>query len=297
MAADNGRGRRQGGVRTAAGGAGASALVVGSVTCAAEAVSLLLRVVVGPWADRLGNHWSWTIAGYAVTAVCISMLAVAPLAGAAGLGIASTLIIVERVGKPVRSPSKTALLAHAAGPVGRGRTRSRIRVHKTLDLVGAVTGPLLVAVVLSATGALSAALLVLAVPGAATLALLWWLRHRVPDSSIYNPASDPASNDPAGPPGAGPADGGREDRGGLVGHRPRRGAPDQVLRLRSIGGTDRCGPGLVRDHLVPSDQLGTGAAGHGPGQLRHGDGFRCGGGAGQRLAVRPDRPEIGRAHV
>lgn len=168
------------------GALGASGLVVGLVTGAAEAVSLLLRVVVGPLADRLGNHWSWTIAGYGLTVVCIPLLAVVPFVGAAGLAIAIVLILVERVGKAVRSPSKTALLAHAAGAVGRGRG---FGVHKTLDLIGAVSGPILVAAALAATGAMWPSMLVLIVPGIITMALLSWMRHRVPDPSIYDPAA------------------------------------------------------------------------------------------------------------
>ncbi|HEX5335316.1 MAG TPA: MFS transporter, partial [Propionicimonas sp.] len=166
------------------GALGASALIVGLVTGAAEGVSLLLRLAVGPLADRLGNHWNWTIAGYAMTAVCIPLLAVAPFIGSAGLLFATCLIIAERVGKAVRSPSKTALLAHAAGAVGRGRG---FGVHKTLDLIGAITGPLLVAAVLAATGAIWPSMLVLLVPGALTMVLLLWMRRRVPDPSVYEP--------------------------------------------------------------------------------------------------------------
>jgi MFS family permease len=168
------------------GALGASGLVVGLVTGAAEGVSLLLRVVVGPLADRLGNHWNWTIAGYGMTAVCIPLLALAPWFGAAGLAFATCLILVERVGKAVRSPSKTALLAHAAGAVGRGRG---FGVHKTLDLIGALSGPLLVAAVLAVTGAMWPSMLVLIVPGILTMALLFWLRRRVPDPSIYEPTA------------------------------------------------------------------------------------------------------------
>jgi len=189
------------------GSLGASALVIGVVMGAAEAISLILRLVAGPRADRSGNHWSWTIVGYALSAVCFPLLAVAPHLGAAGLAVAVTLILVERVGKAVRSPSKTALLAHAAGAVGRGRG---FGVHKTLDLVGATAGPLLVAAVIATTGATQPAFLALVVPGIATMALLVWLRRRVPDPSIYDgsradddtqpaPAADATPPAPANP--------------------------------------------------------------------------------------------------
>lgn len=180
------------------GSLGASALVIGVVLGAAEAVSLILRLVAGPLADRSGNHWGWTMTGYAVTAVCVPLLAVAPSLGGGGLAVAAALVLVERAGKAVRSPSKTALLAHAAGAVGRGRG---FGVHKVLDLVGATAGPLVVAAVIAATGATEPALLALVVPGAATMVLLVWLRRRVPDPSVYDADVEPRTQEQAGDPG------------------------------------------------------------------------------------------------
>ena len=54
---------------------GASAVVVGAVTGAGEAMSLVLRLVFGPLADRTGRYWSLTIIGYGLTAVCVPLLA------------------------------------------------------------------------------------------------------------------------------------------------------------------------------------------------------------------------------
>ncbi len=68
--------------------------------------------------------------------------------------------------------------------MGRGRG---FGVHKSLDLIGAVSGPLLVAAVLAGTGVLWPSMLVLIVPGILTMALLFWMRRRVPDPSIYDP--------------------------------------------------------------------------------------------------------------
>ena len=58
---------------------GASALVVGVVTGAGEAAALVLRLVSGPLADRSGAYWPLTIVGYAMTAVCVPLMAVAPV--------------------------------------------------------------------------------------------------------------------------------------------------------------------------------------------------------------------------
>lgn len=164
---------------------GASALVVGVVTGLGEAMALVLRLVFGPLADRTGRYWSITIVGYGLTAVCVPLLWFAPRAGAAGLAVAITLILVERLGKAVRSPSKSALLAHVTTAVGRGRG---FGLHKALDQTGAFAGPLLVAaVVASATATMWTAMAVLAVPGAVAMALLAWLRWRVPDPTVYDP--------------------------------------------------------------------------------------------------------------
>lgn len=153
---------------------GASALVVGLVTGAGEAIALGLRLVSGPLADRTGRHWQLAVQGYALTAVSVPLLAFTPFLGAAGLVVASALIIIERTGKAIRSPSKSTLLAGMAKPVGRGRG---FAVHKALDQVGAFAGPLLVAGLAAITGHLWAGFAILAVPGIATLILLSVLRN------------------------------------------------------------------------------------------------------------------------
>ncbi len=172
---------------------GASAVVVGLVTGAGEAMALVLRLVFGPLADRTGRYWGLTIIGYGLTAVCVPLLAVTPFVGGAGLVLAAVLILLERSGKAVRSPSKSALLAHVASAVGRGRG---FGVHKALDQVGAFAGPLLVAAVIGAVGAIWPGMAVLAVPGVAAMLLLAVIRSRVPDPSVYD-EDHPAT--PAGP--------------------------------------------------------------------------------------------------
>lgn len=173
---------------------GASAVVVGLVTGAGDAMALVLRLVFGPVADRTGRYWTLTIVGYGLTAVCVPLLFLAPRLGAAGLGFAITMILLERLGKAVRSPSKSALLAHVAGAVGRGRG---FGVHKALDQVGAFAGPLLVAAVVAAS-TLWAGMAVLVVPGAVAMVLLLTLRRKVPDPSVYDATPGPTS-------GSGPA--------------------------------------------------------------------------------------------
>lgn len=162
---------------------GASALVVGVVTGIGEAAALALRLVSGPLTDRTRMFWTWTIAGYALTVITVPFLGVASV-----LWVAATLVIAERVGKAVRSPAKDTLLSHATSVTGRGRG---FAVHEAMDQVGAITGPLVVAGMLTLThGNYLPAFAVLAVPGAAALALLFWLRRRVPHPERYEAHAD-----------------------------------------------------------------------------------------------------------
>jgi MFS family permease len=174
---------------------GASAVLVGLITGAGEAMALVLRLVFGSWADRSGRYWTLSLVGYAITAICVPALAITPFLASAGLLVACVLILAERTGKAVRSPAKTALLAYAAGSVGLGRG---FAVHKALDQLGAVAGPLLVAAVAALTGALWPAMAVLVVPGAAALGILLWIRHRM--VSDAGPAS--TTGRPKPPPGS-----------------------------------------------------------------------------------------------
>ncbi|MEW1586443.1 MFS transporter [Micromonospora vinacea] len=171
---------------------GASAVLVGLITGAGEAAALLLRLVSGPMADRTRRYWTLTIVGYGLTAVCVPLLAVTPILGGAGLAVAAALILAERLGKAIRSPAKSALLADAASRVGMGRG---LGVHKALDQIGAFAGPLLVAAVVAATaGALWPGLAALTVPAVVAMLLLTTLRARA--------RSSPAEPDTSTGPGA-----------------------------------------------------------------------------------------------
>jgi len=211
---------------------GASALVVGAVTGAGEAAALVFRIVSGPLADRTGRYWTLTIVGYALTAVCVPLLAVTPLLGAAGLVTAAGLILAERIGKAVRSPAKSTLLADAAGQVGMGRG---LGVHKALDQVGAFAGPLLVAALIAATGAIWPGLVSLAVPGAIAMALLVLTRRRLPA--------------PVAAPGRGATGDPSVDRQPVApAGRPR--VPLPATFLRFAVGTAACTAGLVTFGLI-----------------------------------------------
>lgn len=161
---------------------GASAGVVGIVTGAGEASALVLRLFTGRFADRSRRPWPQTAVGYALTAVCVPLLAVT-----ASLLPAALLYNGERVGKAVRTPARDSMLAHASASLGRGYA---FGLHEALDQVGAMTGPLLLAAVLALGGTDHLAFAVLAVPGALALLTLARLRRAAPDPAEWEPAAE-----------------------------------------------------------------------------------------------------------
>ncbi|MGZ4476593.1 MAG: MFS transporter [Blastococcus sp.] len=174
---------------------GASAALVGLVAGAGEFIGYGLRVFSGYAVRRSQRYWTWTILGYALTVLSV------PLIGVTG-ALAPALLLYgsERLGKAVRSPAKDTLLSHASTATGRGRG---FGVHQAMDQTGAMLGPLLLAAVLAwRADDYRLAFGVLIVPGVLVLALLAWLRLRVPSPEAYeeHPA---ASSGPVAAPLAG----------------------------------------------------------------------------------------------
>jgi MFS family permease len=163
------------------GSLGASALVVGLITGAGEAAALVLRLFTGRLSDRTGRPWPQTIVGYAMTVVCVPLVA---LTG--NLAAAALLYNGERVGKAVRTPARDTMLAHASAELGRGYA---FGLHEALDQIGAMTGPLLIAAALALGGDYRLGYLLLAVPGAFALLALGRLRSRAPDPLGWEPAA------------------------------------------------------------------------------------------------------------
>jgi MFS family permease len=120
---------------------GASAAAVGVAAGAGEFLGYALRLVTGLVADRTQQYWVFTILGYAVNLLAFPALA---LVGEWELAVA--LMLTERIGKAIRSPSKDAMLSYAASEMGRGWG---FGLHEAMDQIGAVLGPLLAAGVLS----------------------------------------------------------------------------------------------------------------------------------------------------
>jgi MFS family permease len=158
---------------------GATAALVGLITGAGEAVALVLRLFTGRLVDRTRRPWPQTITGYALTMVCVPLIALTH-----GLWGAGLLYNGERFGKALRSPSRDTMLAHASVKMGRGYA---FGLHKALDQCGALTGPLLVAAVVALSGSYRLGFAVLAAPAVIALLVLARLRTAAPDPAAYDP--------------------------------------------------------------------------------------------------------------
>lgn len=103
----------------------------------------LLRLVSGLVADRWRRYKEVAAAGYGVSAVCKLALVAA---GNAWLATTAVLFI-DRTGKGVRTAPRDALISLSSRPAELGWA---FGVHRALDTTGAMLGPLLAFVLLSA---------------------------------------------------------------------------------------------------------------------------------------------------
>jgi MFS family permease len=152
---------------------GASGAVVGVVTGFGELVGFGVRLISGRAADRTRWYWPLTMAGYV-----INLAAVPALALAGSWPWAAVLIILERAGKAIRTPPRDVMLSHAGKSLGG--VGWAFGLHQTLDQLGALIGPLVVAGVLAWRGSFRLAFAVLLVPGVIAIAVLIAARVRFP---------------------------------------------------------------------------------------------------------------------
>lgn len=134
---------------------GASAVLVGTITGAGEFLGYAVRLISGRIADSTHQYWLLTVGGYGM------LIAIPLLAFSGSWEIAALLFILERIGKGIRSPPKDTILSHATAPVGRG---IGFGIHELLDQIGAVLGPVVLAVALAGSGAYEQGFLLLFIP-------------------------------------------------------------------------------------------------------------------------------------
>ncbi|MFS8799901.1 MFS transporter [Synechococcus sp. R5-16] len=161
------------------GSLGASGTVVGLVAGGGELLAYGLRLGIGVLSDRTGRYWQLTTLGYG-----INTLVIPALAWVGSWPLAALLLLTERTGKGIRTPPRDVLLSHAALQVGRGLG---FGLHETLDQIGAVAGPLLVAAVLKVGYGFRGGFLALGIPAAIGLGVLGLAQWLYPSPRDFEP--------------------------------------------------------------------------------------------------------------
>lgn len=166
---------------------GASAVAIGFFSGLGELVGYSMRYVFGKLTDKTRRYWPITITGYVLDVMAVPALA---LVGENGWIWACLLLVVQRMGKAIKKPAKDTLMSFAASQEGVGKS---FGLQELLDQIGAFLGPVLLYLVMLfrtdgytfRTYAFCFA--VLAVPGAVTIILLLFTRHKFPNPDQFEP--------------------------------------------------------------------------------------------------------------
>lgn len=163
---------------------GAGAAAVGFIAGAGELLGYTLRLAAGKLADRPGGPWRMLAAGTA-----IGLCAVAALSRSFSWPAVAVLLVVERIGRAVRSPARDVMVASLSQGVGHGRG---FGFHRLFDQVGGIVGPLALAALLEAGFSYQRSFAILVVPAAGSLMLLAAIRT-TPIEGSPMAGSEPAS--------------------------------------------------------------------------------------------------------
>ena len=171
---------------------GATALSLGLIEGAAEAINSVVKLASGRLSDSQRRRKPLVVGGYSLSGLA------RPFISLAGGWVAVFLLrFVDRVGKGIRTAPRDALLAELADSTNRGRV---FGFHRAMDHAGAIIGPLLATMFLLAFPQRYRMLFALtAIPGLATVLLLLCFKEDPrPRSSAR--AGEKASNLSGGAP-------------------------------------------------------------------------------------------------
>jgi MFS family permease len=160
---------------------GASPLQYGVVEGLYQGGAALVRLASGVLADRWERYKELAGLGYGLSAVCKGAL----LAVGTSVGGVSAIVLVDRVGKGIRTAPRDALISLSSAPERLG---AAFGVHRAMDTAGAMLGPLVAfGVLLASPGqfdAVFAVSLCFAILGLAVLVLFVQNRPGRPADAI-----------------------------------------------------------------------------------------------------------------
>ena len=155
---------------------GASSAVVGIIAGVGEFLGYTMRLASGYLADKTRLYWPLTFLGYG------ALLSIPLLALAGNWEMAALLIILERIGKAIRTPARDTILSHATAQVGRG---FGFGLHEALDQIGAILGPLAISAMLFITHGYRLGFALLFIPALLVLFFLIVAQRKWPTPVIF----------------------------------------------------------------------------------------------------------------
>lgn len=167
---------------------GLTGATIGFISGFGEFLGYSLRILAGYISDKTKQYWNLTIIGYAIDVFAIPMLALVPKGG---WQFAVFLILMERVGKAIKKPSKNALVSFAATQIGEGKSFAYLEF---IDQIGAFLGPVMLYIVLALntssitikTYALCFG--ILGIPAVITISLLLLAKRKFPNPENFEPS-------------------------------------------------------------------------------------------------------------
>jgi MFS family permease len=148
---------------------GSSSLFVGFIAGFGEFIGYFLRILFGYLADKTKNYWLFMIIGYSLNVFSVPLLAFTN-----NYLIAGILILLERLGKAIRTPSRDTIISFIGAKYGSGIS---FGIHEFLDQIGALSGPLLIFLILSLSkNNYKLSFLILIIPAILCLIFLFWTR-------------------------------------------------------------------------------------------------------------------------
>lgn len=148
---------------------GASAFLVGFVSGLGEFIGYGLRVLSGYISDKAKAWWTLTILGYALNLIAIPLLGLTK-----SIEIAIVLILMERLGKAIRTPSRDTILSFVTKKMGEGKG---FGIHEAMDQIGALVGPLFVSLIFFLKGGFKESFLFLGIPAIFCITFLFLVKR------------------------------------------------------------------------------------------------------------------------
>jgi len=143
---------------------GGTKTILGLIEGAGEFANNFFRMISGFLSDRLGKRKPLVFAGYAFSTLSKPLFAVSTTPAEA-----LSVRVMDRTGKGIRTSPRDALLSQSVDEKAAGRA---FGLHRTLDQLGAILGPLLAAILLPLIG--SRPLFIASfIPGLIALLILW----------------------------------------------------------------------------------------------------------------------------